>query len=110
MSGPLSISPNYRPKIRLNLEKVSPSALLNELAKILDRAIPSENRIDSKLAGLFCVSLKKQQNTITQEKLDALLGLIKRKLTKLIFRKQIEPLLAKSSSLLNDYRKTIGIV
>lgn len=78
--------------------------------------------VDSELAGLLCACLKelniiKEQNSITQEKkkrLDKMLNLAKQKLTKLVFSKQIEPLLAKPLMLIlpiiSIYMKTLKII
>ena len=78
--------------------------------------------VDSELAGLLCACLKefniiREQNSITQEKkekLDKMLNLVKQKLTKLVFNKQIEPLLAKPLILIlpaiSVYVKTLKII
>jgi len=78
--------------------------------------------VDSELAGLLCACLKefniiREQNSITQEKkekLDKMLSLLKQKLTKLVFNKQIEPLLAKPLililPLISVYMKTLKII
>ncbi|MGL4540033.1 MAG: hypothetical protein ACRCU0_03560 [Candidatus Rhabdochlamydia sp.] len=90
--------------------------------KLLIIKCKQDELVDSELAGLLCASLKelniiREQNSITQkkkEKLDKMLNLAKQKLTKLVFNKQIEPLLAKPLMLIlpiiSIYMKTLKII
>jgi hypothetical protein len=90
--------------------------------KLLIIKCKQDNLVDSELAGLLCACFKefniiREQNSITQEKkekLDKMLNLVKQKLTKLVFNKQIEPLLAKPLililPLISVYMKTLKII